>query len=279
VGPDLATITSRADETVIADVLDPSRQLTVGYQHYTVITTDGRIFTGILAAETATGISLRKEEGVEETILRRDVEEMAASSISMMPEELEKEVTPRDLVDLIAYLRETLGPATPGKAILFDDEPEFADLLTDGSGTASLDSLDAFAGQASLAIGPPQRFASRIPTWAYRICENPQPGEFRYLRFAWKARGARGLMIELAADGQWPSADEPVRRYYCGQNTSGWQALELASEAPGDWVVVTRDLWKDFGPFTLTGIAPTAMGGEGLFDRIELLQSLDAIPR
>ena len=40
---------------------------------------------------------------------------------------------------------------------------------------------------------------------------------------------------------------------------------------------MTRDLWKDFGNFTLTGIAPTAMGGEALFDRIELLRSLDRV--
>ncbi len=36
--------------------------------------------------------------------------------------------------------------------------------------------------------------------------------------------------------------------------------------------VVTRDLWKDFGDCTVTGIAPTAMGGPALFDAIELLR-------
>jgi hypothetical protein len=34
-------------------------------------------------------------------------------------------------------------------------------------------------------------------------------------------------------------------------------------------------LWSDFGELTLTGIAPTAMGGPALFDRIELLRTLD----
>jgi hypothetical protein len=38
---------------------------------------------------------------------------------------------------------------------------------------------------------------------------------------------------------------------------------------------VTCDLWKDFGSFLLTGMAPTAMGGEALFDRILLLRSLE----
>jgi len=37
--------------------------------------------------------------------------------------------------------------------------------------------------------------------------------------------------------------------------------------------VITQDLWKDFGNLTLTGIAPTALGGAAWFDRIELLRS------
>ena len=82
------------------------------------------------------------------------------------------------------------------------------------------------------------------------------------------------MMLELAAQGSWPPADKPLRRYYSGQNTSGWQATRIAEEAPTEWTVVTVDLWKDIGEFTLTGIAPTAMEGPALFDRIELLQAL-----
>ena len=82
-------------------------------------------------------------------------------------------------------------------------------------------------------------------------------------------------MIELAADGAWPAAESPTRRYCAGRNTTGWAAVEVSAECPDKWVVVVRDLWKDFGPFVLTGIAPTAMGGEARFDRIELARSLD----
>jgi putative membrane-bound dehydrogenase-like protein len=274
VGPDLETASSRTDETIMMDILDPSSQLTVGYQNYTVITEDGRIFTGVLSAETATGITLRKEEGVDQTILRKDVDEMAASPMSMMPGDLEKEVTPGELVDLIAYIRKMLGPVVPGVATLFDDDRSFAELLNQGAGTARIDTADPFVGQVSLAISPPQRFSDRIQGWEYPIRENPQPGEFRYLRFAWKSRGGAGPMIELAAQGRWPAADKPLRRYYSGKNTTDWQAVQVASERPDDWVVVTRDLWKDFGSFTLTGIAPTAMGGEARFDSVQLFRSM-----
>ena len=274
VGPDLSVIKSKSDEMLVSDVLDPNNQITVGYSNYTVVTEDGRIFTGVLAAETATSITLCKEEGVEQTILRNQIDEMAASPLSMMPEELEKEVSPQDAVDLIAYLREALGPPESMVA-LFEDEEAFVDALGEGNGVATLCVDDYHSGKASLSMTPLQRSSANLSGWSYRIAENPDPGEYRYLRFAWKSRGARGVMIELAGGGKWPPAGQPLWRYYSGQNTTGWQAVQVASESPQEWVVVTRDLWKDFGPFVLTGMAPTAMEGDALFDRIELLRSLD----
>ncbi|MFH1921275.1 MAG: c-type cytochrome, partial [Planctomycetota bacterium] len=275
VGADLATASTRADETLLNDILDPSSRLTAGYQSYTVVTDDGRIYTGVLSAETATSITLRKEEGVDQTILRGQIDEMEASPISMMPAELEKEINPQDVADLLGFLRQVLGPPPPPGITLFDDESSFADLLSEGGGAARLDTEAPFSGTASLAITPPQRHSSHIPGWEYPIVENPGDGEFRYLQFAWKSAGGRGVMIELAGDGSWPPPDKPLRRYYSGENTTDWQAVEVSREVPGEWVVVTRDLWKDFGPFTLTGIAPTAMGGTAFFDSIELLRSLD----
>jgi len=113
VGPDLSVITRKSDEMLVSDVLDPNNQITVGFNRYTVVADDGRIFEGVLAAETATSITLRKEEGVETTLLRRDIDEIAAGTASMMPEGLEKEVTPQDLADLIAFLRSAF--AAPAK--------------------------------------------------------------------------------------------------------------------------------------------------------------------
>src|SRR5262249_2503640 len=101
-----------------------------------------------------------------------------------------------------------------------------------------------------------------------------------YLRFAWKSLGAQGVMLELAADGAWPPANQAVRRYYSGKNSTVWQAIEVSPEVPTEWSVVTIDLWKDAGPFTLTGIAPPAMEGDALCDRIELLETLySPLPR
>jgi hypothetical protein len=79
-------------------------------------------------------------------------------------------------------------------------------------------------------------------------------------------------MIELAASGQWPKPEDARRRYFAGKNTTPWQARQTHALAPAEWREEILDLWTDCGAFTLTGIAPTAMGGTAFFDRIELIQ-------
>ena len=186
-----------------------------------------------------------------------------------MPEALAQVVKPRDVADVIAWLRRP-----PSRRVLFDDDDTIVKLLVDGKGTAQIVTNDKHSGTAALRITPPQKYSARIKGWAFRIRENPGPGEYRYLRLAWKATGAQGAMIELADNGRWPSSDKPTRRYYSGKNTTAWEATLVSARSPAGWTVITRDLWKDFGNFTLTGIAPTAMGGPVLFDQIELLSKL-----
>ena len=275
VGPELSAANNRADETLVADILDPSRQITAGYRNYTIVTEAGRIFTGLLAAETATSITLRREEKAEETILRKDIDEIEASTLSMMPEKLEKEVSPQEVADLIAYLRQALGPVPPSLVTLFEDHPAFAKSLNQGNGKVAIDREDCYSGKASLAVTGPTCYSPRIAGWKYRITQNPRPGEFRYIRFAWRTRGGEGVMLELSDNGRFPPNEKALRRYHSGRNTTGWVSVQVAGEAPVEWAVVTRDLWKDFGEFTLTGIAITAMGGTAHFDRLELLRSLD----
>jgi hypothetical protein len=165
-------------------------------------------------------------------------------------------------------------------AVLFEDQPQFLAALTSGNGKSRLIAEGAFSGKAALGITPLQRDGVKIPGWNYVIREQPQPGEFRYLRLAWKKRGAGSVMIELAANGQWPDAKVAKGRYVAGPNTTGWAANSVSDTAPSHWSVATFDLWKDMGSFTLTGIAPTCDGGEeAFFDSLILgptIASLDA---
>ena len=268
VGPDLTSEFRRAEETIVRDILAPSAVIVAGHETYTVETTDRRVLSGVLAGESANSLTLTLPGGGRLDVLRKDVRSLKSLDVSLMPESLAVVLKPSDVANVIAWLRQ---PTT--RRVLFDDSPAFVDLLTKGGGTATVVTGDKHSGSASLRITPLQRHSKRIPGWAFRIRENPGAGEYRYLRLAWKAPEALGVMVELAASGGWPPPNSPMRRYFSGKNTTPWQATRVADDTPRKWSVVTRDLWKDFGKFTLTGIAPTAMGGPVLFDPIELLRS------
>ncbi len=265
VGPDLTAEFRRAEETLVRDVLLPSATISAGYEAYVIETKDGRNLSGVLAFESANDVNLRLPDGKQVGVLRKDVESIRALEISLMPADLSQSLTPNDLADLIAWLRRP-----PELQVLFDEDPSFLQSLNEGTGVATLDDRSPHHGSVALRISPPQRYAARIENWNFPIREHPGPGEFRYLRFACGAEGASGVMLELADAGRWPPANEARGRYVAGQNSSAWQATTVADEAPADWTVVVRDLWHDFGDCTLTGIAPTALGGDALFDQLEL---------
>jgi len=106
VGINLATVKNRTAGEVLVHVLDPNREVSPNFFEYIVVTDDGRTSTGVIAAETATSITLRRAEGKQETILRDNIEEITSSGISLMPEGLEKKVTVSEMADLLAFLLE-----------------------------------------------------------------------------------------------------------------------------------------------------------------------------
>jgi putative heme-binding domain-containing protein len=104
VGPNLAGVRRRTAEEILVNILDPNREASPEFLEYVVAIDDGRIATGLVASETPTGVTLRGREGVEQTILRRNVAEISSTGKSLMPEGLEKTVAPGEMADLIAFL-------------------------------------------------------------------------------------------------------------------------------------------------------------------------------
>jgi putative heme-binding domain-containing protein len=110
VGPDLAALANRTPAYLLQEILDPNRNLDSRYVEYQAITKSQRNVTGILAAETASTIILRGQQGKEETLLRTDIEELRASGKSLMPEGIEKDVSKKEMADLLAFLTATRPP-------------------------------------------------------------------------------------------------------------------------------------------------------------------------
>src|SRR5262249_38651346 len=86
------------------DIIDPSRNVEGNFRAYTVVTTSGRLFTGLLASESKTAIEIFDAEGKKQTILRSDIEKLEASAKSLMPDGFEKQLSRKDLTDLLEFL-------------------------------------------------------------------------------------------------------------------------------------------------------------------------------
>jgi putative heme-binding domain-containing protein len=104
IGPNLATLQTRGADTILLNVLDPNREVNPQYVNYLVTTRDGRTFTGMIAAETATSVTLKRGDDQSDTILRIDIEQMRSTGLSLMPEGLEQQIDRQGMADLLAYL-------------------------------------------------------------------------------------------------------------------------------------------------------------------------------
>lgn len=104
VGPDLASVASHSRDQNMADILDPNRSVASDFVSYIVAGRDGRIVTGVIVAETSGSITLRRLEGVDETIARREIEELKSTGKSLMPEGLEQVLSRQEMADLLEFL-------------------------------------------------------------------------------------------------------------------------------------------------------------------------------
>ncbi|MEX2288432.1 MAG: PVC-type heme-binding CxxCH protein [Planctomycetaceae bacterium] len=111
IGPDLVSTKNKSPADLMISILDPNREAQPNFTSYTVVTYAGTLHNGIIAAETATSITLRRAEGKEDVILRSNVETLASSGMSLMPVGMEKELTPAQMADVIAYVKSIEAPA------------------------------------------------------------------------------------------------------------------------------------------------------------------------
>ena len=75
--------------------------------------TDGRVLTGLLVEESPQRVILKTQGGKLETIPREELDEMKTSALSLMPEDLEKQLKPQELADLLTFLALDKPPGDP----------------------------------------------------------------------------------------------------------------------------------------------------------------------
>lgn len=107
VGPDISDTRTKTLDQLLVDILDPNAAIDANFINYVVTLKDGRILTGLLAAETASSITLKRADKQSDTLLRQDIEPdgIISTGKSLMPDGLEKNMTVQELADLLAFLR------------------------------------------------------------------------------------------------------------------------------------------------------------------------------
>jgi putative membrane-bound dehydrogenase-like protein len=109
VGPDLASVPDKSTRALLTAILDPNFAVEARYVSYTAVTKNGLNLNGLLASETGTSITLVGADGKPKTILRTDLETLFSNGKSVMPEGLEKDVSMKEMADLLAFVRKPGG--------------------------------------------------------------------------------------------------------------------------------------------------------------------------
>jgi putative heme-binding domain-containing protein len=105
VGPDLSQIGKKYNKAqILESILDPSKAIDPPYVAYVLETTDGRVFTGVLASKTEREIVLRDAEAKEVRIAAEKVAALLPQKKSLMPEQLLRDLTAEQAADLLEFL-------------------------------------------------------------------------------------------------------------------------------------------------------------------------------
>jgi putative heme-binding domain-containing protein len=104
IGPDL-TGSNRADiEYLLTNVVDPGALIAKEYRSTLLVTTDGRVITGLVTSDDGQAVTVRT--ATETIVLPRDeIEESEYTETSMMPDDQLKQFSEHEILSLFAYLR------------------------------------------------------------------------------------------------------------------------------------------------------------------------------
>jgi putative membrane-bound dehydrogenase-like protein len=103
IAPILAGSGSKGIGYVVENIIDPNAVIGRDFQARLIVTTDGRVISGLIETETDSAITLRTAND-RVTVPRSQIEEIGISENSFMPVELLKPLNDRERIELLKYL-------------------------------------------------------------------------------------------------------------------------------------------------------------------------------
>jgi putative heme-binding domain-containing protein len=106
VGPDLTRIwDTQSVEKIMEAIITPSKEIKEGYTTYVATTKKGLTVTGLKVAQTAEEVVIRDASGKDVRIATKDLDDLSASKVSLMPEGLIANLSYDEFIDLVAFLK------------------------------------------------------------------------------------------------------------------------------------------------------------------------------
>jgi len=104
VGPDLTGYERDNLRYWLENIADPSAVIRDEFVTFRIETKDGRSLSGIIAAQDKATITLKLNDGQSVRLAREQIDDLAALTVSLMPEDVLKGLSDVQIRDLFAYL-------------------------------------------------------------------------------------------------------------------------------------------------------------------------------
>lgn len=107
VGPDLTRVwDTQTIEKLVEAMAQPSKEIKEGYQSFRLDTVGGQVHTGLKVFESKDEVVIREATGRDVRVKRDDIEKLATSKVSLMPDDVVAQLTHEQFVDLVAFLKD-----------------------------------------------------------------------------------------------------------------------------------------------------------------------------
>jgi putative heme-binding domain-containing protein len=105
VGPNLSEIGGKFPKDALYEsILFPSAAIAHNYETHRIELQNGNVVQGIIVSETSDSLTLKNAEAIVQTYKKSEIADNTEIKVSLMPADLQKLMTPDDLVDVVEYL-------------------------------------------------------------------------------------------------------------------------------------------------------------------------------
>ena len=116
VGPNISEIGKKlSKQALFESILFPSAGISHNFEQWTVSTVDGQVFAGLLVSSTDAETQIKDINGLVKTFKAAEIEQKIKQSVSLMPADLQKVMSVKELTDVVEYLTTLKEAAVPEK--------------------------------------------------------------------------------------------------------------------------------------------------------------------